>query len=181
MCAGQNPLPVTLVYVPTSGSSQHLPPLPLGQPWERAPSDLHCVVSATGTAHPGREDRPRAWPADQLSAWRASVNSSLCPPCLNPVAFLALSCRCGVVTPVLQCSLEDAVHSLLGSHLKPWTTAPSTLQTHFSLWVPTIPQLNGAQRCEVMGAGPPTPAPCPFIGQVFTSSPTPTQQSPACH
>lgn len=88
MCAGQTPLPVTLVYVPTSGSSQHLPPLPLGQPWGRTPSDLHCVISAMGTAHPGLEDRPRAWLADQLSAWR-SISELVLVPTLSEPSYLS--------------------------------------------------------------------------------------------
>lgn len=188
MCAGQNPPPVTLVYVPASGSSQHLLPLPLGQPWEpRAPSGLHRVVSAMGIAHPGLEDRPSACLADWLSAWR-SIGELVLVPTLSEPSYLS-----GSELQVWGCDPCPAAHArghsalaLLGSHLRPWTTAPSTLQAHFSLWVPTIPQLNGARRCEVAGAGPssapaPMPAACPSTAQVLTSSPTPTQQSPACH
>lgn len=181
-CAGQNPPLVTLVYVPTSGSSQHLPPLPLGQPWGRTPSDPHRVISAMGTAHPGLEDRPGAWLADQLSAWR-SVGELVLVPTLSEPSYLSGSelqvWGCDPCPAVLTRGLSAL--ALLGSHLRPWTTAPSTLQAYFSLWVPTIPQLNDARRCEVTGAGPPTPAACPSIGQVLMCSPTPTQQSPACH
>jgi len=86
-------------------------------PWANPGSQGHlaaCIVWSLpwGQRTLGWKTGPAlAWLTDSLPGG-ALVNLSLCPPCLNPVTFLALSCRCRVVTPVLQCSLEDTVHLL---------------------------------------------------------------------